>query len=99
MELSGKQDILMWWNSIRGRKIGFIVRVVSITTWIPFLIGTALRWVLGLKSAEGDVRLAVVFTGYGVMFIAFIIIWILRAVWIWLNDDTGYADPWKWGKE
>ena len=86
----------MWMNSIRGRKVGFLVRVVSILTWIPWIAGNLCIRLFDLERITGSTRyVPYLLLGYFATAIAFLLLWILRAVFIWLNDDTGERDPWK----
>lgn len=75
-------------NSTKGKKIGLTIKVLSLLTWIPYLLGSLL-----LKEDSVLTTLA----GYFIIIFIFLIIWILRAIWIWFTDDTGEKDPWQWG--
>lgn len=87
----------MWWNSTRGKKVGFVVKVISLVTWMPLAIGLWVQWLFGLKRVESSDDFIIYMLGWLVTAIMFLIIWLLRALWIWLNDDTGKIDPWQWG--
>lgn len=77
-------------TSTKGKKIGLIIKVLSILTWIPYVLGS-------LFSKGKTLSLELILMGYLMMVFLFLIVWILRAIWIWFTDDTGEKDPWQWG--
>jgi len=76
-------------NSTKGKKIGIVMRVIIFLV-TPHFIGSFVNFI-------GHELTPVYLVGCLVFFFLFIVIWILRAIFIWFFDDTGEKDPWQWG--